>query len=400
MSLSFVTNEPFSGRYRRILLAIFVLALILRLAILWATYDNSYYEGLTGESIALARNILQGNWFMVSADQGMVFSARELPGYALLLAPLFKIFGEAGGEFILRLFQVTLSASGVFFIAFLARDFFGRRAGLASALLWAIWLSEARLGGAFLRDAFAPIGILLVTYFFFRSLQNLHAWKYALLSGATLGILGYFRSQFLLLPLAWIPLFYVFFRNAWKPYAIRAGVVGIVMFAVLLPWGILTKMHTGNFTIVRPVIWQDLWEGFGEFQNPFGAVQNDGETFDQVKEEYPDVSYTSSEYQSILKEKSLEALRSEPLWYVTMLPKRLFRMVFFHDIKWDFLPIKSWTNYYTGFKKQYPDGGLVGYVFYLSKEPLQLFYRFVPLLYGKVFLFFSDRRNNYFTLSI
>lgn len=323
---------------------------------------------------------------MVNTEEGLVYSAHELPGYAFFLTPLFFLFGEEMGELILRLFQTLLSASGVFIIAFLTRDFFGRQAGIAAAVLWAIWLSEARLSGVFLRDAFAPIGILSASYFFFRSLQSPRSWKWAVWAGLTLGVLGYLRSQFLLLPLFWILVFFVFFRSAWKFYAFRAALAGGVMAALLLPWGLWTKEHTGRFTLTRPVIWQDLWEGFGEFENPFGAVRNDVATLEKIRQEYPNVAYTSFEYQDILKEKSLRALRDEPLWYAGMLPKRFLRMVFSHDIGWDFLPIKEWTSYYRGFKKQHPDGGLVGYVLYLSKEPPQLLYRIIVVAYWKILL--------------
>jgi len=101
------------------------------------------------------------------------------------------------------------------------------------------------------------------------------------------------------------------------------------------------------------------------------------------------VSYTSLEYQDILKDKTIRALKEDPVYYVSILPKRFFRMVIAHEIKWDFLPIDSRFNFHESFKKQYPEGGITEYLQFLAKEPTQLLWRIIPQLYGKILLLFA-----------
>jgi hypothetical protein len=71
-----------------------------------------------------------------------------------------------------------------------------------------------------------------------------------------------------------------------------------------------------------------MWEGFGEFKNPFGAVLSDTVTYEQVAQEYPGIDYASPQYQNVLKTKVIQAIKTHPGWYILMMPKRLISIIF------------------------------------------------------------------------
>ena len=69
---------------------------------------------------------------------------------------------------------------------------------------------------------------------------------------------------------------------------------------------------------------QALWEGFGEFENPVGAVLSDKITYEQVKEEAGyDIKYQSPEYDKILLDKSVDAIRKHPIWWSSIVLRRI-----------------------------------------------------------------------------
>lgn len=60
----------------------------------------------------------------------------------------------------------------------------------------------------------------------------------------------------------------------------------LVLLAVLSPWIFRNYALFGKFIPTRDVVWQTLWEGWGEFpDNPMGAVLSDSVTYEQVRAE-------------------------------------------------------------------------------------------------------------------
>jgi hypothetical protein len=134
---------------------------------------------------------------------------------------------------------------------------------------------------------------------------------------------------------------------------------------------------------MRNVLWQSIWEGFGEFQNPFGAVLDDTITAQQIQKEYGGIDGTSDEFQQIMRKKVMDVLRTHPGWYLSMLPKRLLNMIMIgggahgHEI----FSRDPDAHYASGYKLKNPDGNVFGYLVFLTTKPYELFVRIVPLLF-------------------
>lgn len=71
------------------------------------------------------------------------------------------------------------------------------------------------------------------------------------------------------------------------------------------------------------LFWHSIWEGCGEFPNPYGFERSDlaASAFaDSVK---PGVIYASSEYESIMREHLLQSIAKDPIWYLGIIGKRI-----------------------------------------------------------------------------
>jgi len=382
---------------RLILLTIFVIALVVRLGILANTHHTYFGSGMVVDDGDAAHHIVKGEGYVI--NEQLVSSVQErqikleklvdyedvqrpkkelltsynhsLPGYAFLLAITYKIFGHERYVY-LQIIQAIIDALLVFLVFFIANQLFGRIIGILSAFLFAIWIPEARLSVAALHDAPMSLIVITSTYFFVKYTKNNKLrWVELILSFIILGFGCYVRSDFILLPIFFGFATYLYFRDFRKAFLL--SICGLlIIFTILFPWGIRNYYQFGKFQFTRTVLWQSIWEGFGEFKNPFGAVQNDEVTLEQVQEEYPNVEYASPEYQEILKGKVIEALKSDSIWYIAMLPRRLLNMLLLKNSNnWGF-PM----NPQLSFRSQ--NISLSKYVF---KYPSQFLYRAIPRVF-------------------
>jgi len=308
-----------------ILIVIFLIALSLRGIALYRLYNSDYFAGIRSGLDASAHNLFLGNGFSKVTQGKLTPDFQQLPGYSFLLAMTYKIFGHES-DIYLQIIQILLSSCSVFIIFGIAKRFFNKNIALVSSFLWAIWLPEIRLSVAVLYDTSAVFLTLLACYLFFKSVvdNKKYFWIYAAI---IIGISLYFRSDSLLLPLflgigSWI------YKRNWKAALGKTLTMFLIIFTILFPWGIRNYLVFHTFTFGRATLWQSMWEGFGEFKNPFGAVLSDGVTYEQVAQEYPGIDYASPQYQDVLKTKVIQAIKTHPGWYILMMPKRLISMLF------------------------------------------------------------------------
>ncbi len=108
---------------------------------------------------------------------------------------------------------------------------------------------------------------------------------------------------------------------------IYALVILLVEILVLAPLLIRNYQAFGRLSPTRGVFWHTVWAGFGAHENPLGAVNNDQATAEMVLKEYPGIEKYGPEYENILKEKSLTAIKEHPLWFVRIMLERVL-MIF------------------------------------------------------------------------
>lgn len=382
-----------------ILLVIFIIALVIRLGILNITHHTNFYGGMLANEGDIAHNIATGKGNVINEQFASSVGMRQtklnkiidyedvqrpkyeeltpdyhnLPGYSFLLAVTYRIFGHERYIY-LELIQAFMDSLLIFVMFFIANQLFGKTIGLLSAFLFAIWIPEARLSVAGIHDAPTLFFVMPSTYFFVKYIKN-NKLGWLIICFIFLGVGGYVKSDFILLPVFFGIATYLYFRNFKKAFLVSLSGL-LIIFIILVPWGIRNYREFGKFEFTRTVVWQGVWAGFGEFKNPFGAFLNDKITYKQVQKEYPGVEYRSPEYQEILKRKAIQAIKSNPTWCISSLPRRFVNMLLLRNFNdWGF-PIDSQLS----FRNQ--NISLFKYIF---KYPNQFLFRAIPRVFEPLF---------------
>jgi len=372
-----------------------VLAITVRLLLLSFLHHNYFLTGITVAEGEMAYHLARGRGFVINPSHMNKVAEQQnrierlvdimdvpspekevlepyhhaLPGYALLLSFFYRVTGKAR-YLELQIFQAILDSIGVFLVYILTRRTLGSTSiGIISAYLYALWIPQARLSIAPLHDAPMAFLLLLSTLIFFEG-EKKNSKGLMALSAVLLGLSAYIRSDYIFLPAFFaVAAFIKRARGEKRALMLINGFWMVcLVFLILLPWGLRNYVTFHRFTILRPVLWQSIWEGFGEFSNPFGAVLDDKVAFEMVQKEHPKISYFDPEYQEILRNKSLKAIKEHPEWFIMMLPRRFLRMLFAVN-DWGFLPESNFSS----FKAK---GG--GFLDYLSTtDSLQIFLRVV-----------------------
>jgi 4-amino-4-deoxy-L-arabinose transferase-like glycosyltransferase len=249
------------------------------------------------------------------------------PGPSIVLAATYKVFGEYRYIY-WRILQAVITSIGCLVIFFLGRELFNRRVGIVAAWLYAVYLPIAYISGTALHDSLLPFLTLLALYLFVMGTRRRAVWLYVL-SGLTIGISCYFQPTLVALPVVFGLGLFVYTirkRNWWRSIFGAIGVTSIILVVVILtvsPWVVRNYNVTGKIMLMRPSLWQGVWEGFGEYDNPVGAVLDDVVTYEQAKRELGyDISYGTPEYDAYFQPKSIAAIREHPAWWFSLLARR------------------------------------------------------------------------------
>jgi Flp pilus assembly protein TadD len=161
-SSSAATVKTLHSRWRLIAhaeLGVFLAALILRLAHVWALSDSPFAATLIGDAgtyDAWARRLAGGGWFQAPAFY-------QAPLYPYALGVLYAIAGPS--VLWARIGQAVLGAATCAVLCRAGTLWFGRRAGVASGILFAIYGPALFLGGLLQKsvlDALLVSGMLLL----------------------------------------------------------------------------------------------------------------------------------------------------------------------------------------------------------------------------------------------
>ncbi len=182
---------------------ILLLALVIRLALIFIFPQAENQIGDSQEFDLLARNMLAGHG--LSYKPPWLPSARKTPLYPWLLAQTYWLFGM--GHFmpllVLQAVADTLLAGMLAWLGWWAwRD---RRLGLLAAGLWAVYVPAAQLAARLLADSLFTFLQISGIFFFIlmtRHLQKpMRAWAYAALGGLLLGLATLARPTSLYFPI-------------------------------------------------------------------------------------------------------------------------------------------------------------------------------------------------------
>jgi len=304
---------------RDLLLVCVIIALFVRIFLLFAIGDTDYLSGISLLHAQFGHNLLAGTRF--AGD--VVFSSRP-QGYGLLLA-LTTLLTQHESYIYLRLFQSLVDSLSCVIIFYLGKLLFDRRVGLVSAFLYASFMPSALLSIIALPESFSSFLLLTLMWLFLKGIKE-NSNKLIYLSSLFVSIECYLKGQFLTLPFALL-----FIMLIYRQHKVRDNIViflkyYFLVYLLLSPWIITVYTHTGQIMpFLRTQYWQGVWEGFGEDEtNPFGAVWSDDKTLQQIKSEGYDVVPCSLGYDAILRDKSIDAIKKEPLWVLRLFAIRLF----------------------------------------------------------------------------
>jgi 4-amino-4-deoxy-L-arabinose transferase-like glycosyltransferase len=348
-----------------ILLVLFILSLSIHLLILANTDNSFYYSGLAVCHGEMARNIVEGRGFVINEEfvhtiQEIQHNNRKLidiqdfappekeefkqdfyfpPGRGILLAATYFIFGQYRYIY-LQVIQAIIDSFGVFLIFLIGKSLFDKRIGLISAFLFALNIPVARLAVSAIADSLIPFMMLLSLYFFIKAATKGSMKDYAL-TGIVIGLSTYLYPTILYLPIFFGLALFIYNHRKSVTLLKSIKIVSIIIictFLIVAPWMIYISSNTTTKTPLSTTsaggMWCGVWEGFGEFKNPVGAVCNDTNVSEIVQKEFGYSDYHTLEANAFFKEKCIATIKEHPIWWVSIIIKRIPRTTFFvgHDL--------------------------------------------------------------------
>jgi len=185
----------------------------------------------------------------LAAGEGYAFkgelTAGKSPGYSFLISLVWRLFGES--RIALLLVQSLLAAFGCGVTVILALRVTRKRAvallaGLAVAFYLPMAMSDCMVLSEALFGPLALISVLLLDGAF----RSGKFWL-CVLAGLGTGLAAYVRAEVVVLPLVFLVVLLCRRVSAARAFACFA-VIGVVVFASLLPWGLRNRSVFGVFT--------------------------------------------------------------------------------------------------------------------------------------------------------
>jgi 4-amino-4-deoxy-L-arabinose transferase-like glycosyltransferase len=352
---------------------LFLLALAVRLPMLYFLRDAYLTGGITTSLGLVARNLLEGRGlnettgpdeilrlYDIQLQEGRLIDIREfpnppdqptspliqrMPGYPALLALVWK---TAGYRYLpIQLLQVVLSCLLPLLLYGTARRYLGESAGRVAGTLTALNFAEARLAVVPLYDWWILFTVGVVLWLLALARERGFPLRDFALLGAVLGVGVYFKSTLIIVPffLAACLLPQVGFRRS----AIGALLLAGLPLLALAPWAVRNYRVFHRPILTNTFFWPSIWEGFGEVANPFGAQLDDRQTYLAALTEQPGLHYGSPAYDDFFRVKVINVYQNRPGFVASLWIGRLWRGLLFPANPWGIAgadrPEKSYASY-------------------------------------------------------
>ena len=384
-----------------------LLALAVRVPLLITQHDDYASGGITTTLGLVARNLLEGRGLVETtgpdeilrlydqqqsearlidirdfpdpASQPTKPLIQRMPGYPVFLALVWRVAGDhrylpaqAAQVLLGALLPLLLYSAGALLL--------GERAGFFAGAFTALAPPFAWLSVVPLYDGFVLLLAGTFVWILARSAVRGHPpgdWAWLGLIAAA-GV--YFKSTFLIVPLftaaALVP------GAGLKRAASRGALALGVPILALLPWVARNERTFHRPILTNTFFWATVWEGFGEVENDLGAVLDDRVTYAAVLAEHPGIPYASPEYDDLLRERVLAAVRSHPLFLGRLALRRLIRALLLPNDRWGLPAAEDPGRSYAAFRAR-AGGGPAAYV---AAEPLAAIIKVVQWLWNPVLL--------------
>ena len=241
------TAAPVAACKRFSIIAVFVAALAVHLAVIFAGIGRGPFYPDEFEYLELAKNLAERNEF---SYKDRLTSFRP-PGFPFMVSLPFRLFGS--DSFVpARVVQMLFSLATVLIVYRLGRDGWGKKVGLVAAAIFAFYPTFIGFGNILLTEPSCLFFVSLACWAMLRCLQQSHSgWAFA--AGAALGISALIRDTlFYAGPLTIIFLVGYNWRkpraHLWRAAFLAAGFV-----VAIAPWCIRNTLLNGRPTLISSV---------------------------------------------------------------------------------------------------------------------------------------------------
>lgn len=245
LRLPALLRKLWADPWSRWLLFIFFLAFALRLA--WIAYarpdpgdgrlDDSLFYDFTAQTLAAGKGYIHFKGYA---------TAQWPPGYPLLLAAIYKVFGHS--IILAKLLNAFAGAAACLLIYAIGAKVFNRRVGFLAAVILAVFPSQIYYSTLVMTEAlssalFAVLILLVLTWTIER--DDPSPLRLFLL-GVLLGAAALMRAEIAVLLLA-VLLVWKLMIPSWRTFARRAALLVAGMALVIMPWTIRNAISMHAF---------------------------------------------------------------------------------------------------------------------------------------------------------
>ncbi len=260
---------------RKFLFGILAMAALLRVgtAALFhppLTSDDKDYD-------AIARSLVHGDGFRLEGKT----TAFRLPGYPLLLAATYAVFGDSKTP--IRMLQVIADVISCLLLFSIGKKMFSEKVGLAAAAILALFPIQVLYVSHLMTETIFTTILLLIVWVVVVKENEPHILPESIILGVLTGLGMLIRTTVALIPLV---IFFYRWRNGapFKTNVRSLAIVAIAAFIMVSPWLIrnYAVFHRVSFTSNAGVnFWMGNHSGasgaysFPQENNPLTAVADD-----------------------------------------------------------------------------------------------------------------------------
>jgi len=243
-------------RIRKILILIFVVSLIIRIGFGIYTYQTKGTSGFADDwdYISYANNIIEQGIFVTDLSTFRSNSHEVGPGFPLIVALLFKIFGESYLPIIIL--NAIISSLIPIIIFYLGKEVFNKQVGLISSIWSIFYVLHIRYIPFVLKEVWLAFLFPLIIYLFIVAIKKDRYFlllMFSMLYAFLIHIDERFFTYFPILIIAFLLLDIKSWKSGFKKSALFTSVVLFLM----VPW--LVR----NYSVYkRPVILTERTAGF------------------------------------------------------------------------------------------------------------------------------------------